>query len=255
MGTFIGGVLVVLFAKIYGMKSEISTKTKSIIGVFEAFSAGVMIYMTFIDLIPESTTKLGSTQTLLWFFVGVVMFMILEKLIPEESQPAPKKGRSKKSTDMNALLRTSLITYIALAMHNLPEGLGVYLSALSNLSLGFELALGIMLHNIPEGMAVAIPLWAATGSSYYVILMTFFNGLFEPIGVIFGGFLLRNYMDELVLSRCLAAVSGIMACISIDELLPSAIKYSGKEVSTRSFFFGMFLCFCALETVHYYFNL
>ena len=69
-------------------------------------------------------------------------------------------------------------------LHNIPEGLGVYLSALANFRLGIQLSMGILLHNIPEGMAVAIPIWvylinfeAATGSAKKALFMTFLNGL------------------------------------------------------------------------------
>ena len=85
-------------------------------------------------------------------------------------QPSPKSTRGsprrkqKSSIEKDKLKRTSLITFLAMGLHNLPEGLGVYLSALSDTKLGLQLAIGIMLHNIPEGMAVAIPLYGATNS-------------------------------------------------------------------------------------------
>ena len=111
--------------------------------------------------------------------------------------------------------RTSLVTFLAMGLHNLPEGLGVYLSALSDTRLGLQLAIGIMLHNIPEGMAVAIPLYGATNSYSSVLFWTFINGLAEPAGVIIGGSILYPYLSHELLSRCLAMVGGMMMCVSI----------------------------------------
>lgn len=102
-----------------------------------------------------------------------------------------------------------------------------------------------------KGMAVAIPIWASTGSSAYVLWMTFLNGLAEPVGVIIGGMLLKNYLTTEILSKSLAIVAGIMAFISIYELFPSAIGYSGRNMASASLFLGMVLCFFALESVEY----
>ena len=117
-----------------------------------------------------------------------------------------------------------------------------------------QLALAILLHNIPEGMAVAIPLYASTGSIMQVLWWTLVNGLAEPAGVLMGGLLLAPYLDQYILSRCLALVAGIMFCISIHELYPVSIKYCGKDLASFSLMLGMFICWAALQTVDFYFE-
>jgi ZIP family zinc transporter len=244
MGTFIGGLLVVLFTRS-------SQSTFQLMGILQAFSAGVMLYITCFDLIPEAIEQIGTQKAMNWFFIGILIFGILELyIIPENHeeesihavavgspviastdspnptpQPSHKKGttRSKSprrapkttSKEKEKMLRTSFITFLALGLHNLPEGLGVYLSTLSNTRLGLQLAAGIMLHNIPEGMAVAIPLYAATKSHSKVLWWTLLNGLAEPLGVILGGAFLQPFISQALLSQCLAVVGGIMVCISI----------------------------------------
>ena len=84
----------------------------------------------------------------------------------------------------------------------------MYLAVLSNQSMGYKLAAAILLHNIPEGMAVGIPLYASTGSTLKVLWWTFVNGLAEPFGVLVAGLFLAPYLDNFILSRCLAAVAG-----------------------------------------------
>ncbi|KAJ3158579.1 hypothetical protein HDU86_002805 [Geranomyces michiganensis] len=286
MGTFVGGVIVVVLARLTAADPN-SPATAKLMGVLQAFSAGVMLYITCFDLVPEATEILGGRECMGWFFAGVLAFGVLEEVIlpddhghdhGDDASPAPSPAAgaeiaSDTSTAVQAaaaseavrtagpsakerreLLRSSFITFVALAMHNLPEGLGVYLSALSDLRLGSQLAMAILLHNIPEGMAVAIPLYAATGNVTQVLWWTLINGLAEPLGVVVGGALLHSYLSPALLSRCLAAVGGIMACISIHELQPTAIKYAGKTVATASFFGGMAVCFAALEAVNEWFG-
>ncbi|KAJ3021372.1 hypothetical protein HKX48_008689 [Thoreauomyces humboldtii] len=288
MGTFLGGVVVVVLAKLTGADPN-SPATARLMGVLQAFSAGVMMYITCFDLVPEAVAELGSRECMMWFFSGVVVFGVLEEcILPEDHghdhddddkekkvvAEEATKGRVLKEVAKDAagkdvttgkfagptdkerrdLMRSSLITFVALAMHNLPEGLGVYLSALSDLRLGSQLAMAILLHNIPEGMAVAIPLYAATGKTTQVLWWTLLNGLAEPAGVVVGGLVLAPYLSPALLSRCLAAVGGIMVCISMHELQPTAIKYAGKATATASFFGGMFVCFGALEAVNEWFG-
>jgi ZIP family zinc transporter len=121
---------------------------------------------------------------------------------------------------------------------------------------GLQLAIAIMLHNVPEGMAVAIPLYAATESIWQVLLWTFINGLAEPIGVVIGGFYLHalGLLSQQVLSISLAIVAGVMICISIHELLPTAVQHAGKNRASVWFFVGMAVCWGALELVEVYFG-
>lgn len=153
------------------------------------------------------------------------------------------------SKSLKELQRASLITFIAMAAHNVPEGLGVFFSALSNYKLGAKIAVSICLHNLPEGMALGIPIWAATRSVSRVLWLTFLNGLAEPIGVLIGGFLLKDSLNEAILCKILAGVGGMMACISMVELYPAGIRFSSKTRASIAFFVGMALTFVALELV------
>jgi ZIP family zinc transporter len=285
MGTFLGGILVVFIVKFFGADPN-STSTTKLMGILQALSGGVMIFMTCFHLIPESTELIGSKETMIYFFIGVLAFGILEHvIIPDhsdhdheheherkESKKSQKdipnhsdldheheheRKESKKSQkEKNALelYRTSLITFIAMALHNIPEGISVYLAALSNPKMGSKLALAILLHNVPEGMAVGIPLYASTGSTWKVLIWTMINGLAEPFGVLVGGLALAPYLDQFILSRCLAFVAGIMFCISIHELYPVSIKYCGKSLASFSLMAGMFVCWAMLEAVESYFE-
>ncbi len=152
MGTFLGGILVVLVVKIMGTDPN-STKTTKLMGILQSVSAGVMVYMTCFHLIPESVEDLGQRETMLYFFAGIMIFAFLERfVIPHEHEPDHKKSKKSKNKEKADLLRTSLITFVALALHNVPEGISVYLATLNNAKIGYELAVAVMLHNIPEGI-------------------------------------------------------------------------------------------------------
>lgn len=269
MGTFLGGFLVVFIVNFFGADPN-SKNTTKLMGILQALSGGVMIFMTCFHLIPESTELIGSKETMIYFFIGVIAFGVLEHvIIPEHSdddhdehehkEKKPRKSlkdkeKTVKEKDALELYRTSLITFIAMALHNIPEGISVYLAALSNPKMGSKLALAILLHNVPEGMAVGIPLYASTGSNWKVLIWTLINGLAEPFGVLFGGLALAPYLDQFILSRCLAFVAGIMFSISIHELYPVSIKYCGKSVASFSLMAGMFICWAMLEAVETYFE-
>jgi ZIP family zinc transporter len=164
MGTFLGGVLVVFLIGILGADPH-SPRTSKLMGILQSLSGGVMIHMTAFHLIPESAESVGMKETMVYFFIGVILFGILEHLIlpddghEEESSPK-KKTRSKSKQkpeepqgianiskkDAMELYRTSLITFIAMALHNIPEGISVYLASLSNpkmVNTNVELILGV----------------------------------------------------------------------------------------------------------------
>ena len=168
MGTFLGGLIVVFVVGLLGADPK-SKQTSKLMGILQALAAGVMIHMTCFHLIPESNAAIGARETMVYFFVGVVLFGLLETVIiphgaddshnhtldniekVQEKSPSLKRGtstRGKKkkveikhehggiknisSSDADDLYRTSLITFIAMALHNIPEGISVYLTALSN---------------------------------------------------------------------------------------------------------------------------
>lgn len=263
MGTVIGSIIVVIVGKFVCTKGEINRKTKNIIGIFQAVSAGVMLYMTFFDLIPEAIKVIGKFQTLSWFFVGILIFSLIERNIPQDITPNSSFDSKRCSIEgdddddkekKRRMIRASFVTYLGMALHNLPEGFSVYLSTLSNYKLGIQLAMGIMMHNIPEGIIIAIPYYLLSNSSCYVVYITLLNGLIEPLGVILGGLLLKSFLTDHLVSQCLAIVSGIMTFISLHELHSTAIMSCDRTVASRALFVGMFICFLGLESIDYLFH-
>jgi zinc transporter, ZIP family len=132
-----------------------------------------------------------------------------------------------------------MFTAFAIAIHNFPEGMAVFFSALSDQSLGIVIASTIALHNIPEGMAVAAPIYFATKSKKKAFSLSFLSGLAEPAGAVIGYLLLKPFLTPLLFSGILAGVAGIMVYISLDELLPTAEEYGEHHLAISGLIIGM----------------
>ncbi|KAG2176987.1 hypothetical protein INT43_007641 [Umbelopsis isabellina] len=213
-------------------------------GRMQALSAGVMIYLSLIDIIPESAKDIGIALALIWMTIGLVSMCLLEAII----EPYTSSGNSEKN-DQQRMLHTSMVTFVGMALHNTLEGLSVYLSALKDIKFGLPLSIVIMLHNMAEGIAVAIPIYLATGNRSKVIQLTFFNGLFEPAGVIVAGFLLQSVLTDELLAKLLAMVAGVMLFISGHELIPMALRYAGAKQTIIASVVGTIMCIAVLSIV------
>ena len=209
------------------------------------FSAGVMLYVSFAELLHQSFEKVGFGTANIGFFAGIAFIAVLDILIPHEykeeriEEPAGSadegqfahgfRHRYGKRTSRALLMRTGMLTAIGIAIHNFPEGLAVFSSGITgDRNFGFLVAIAIALHNIPEGVSVSIPIWEATGSRKRAFLYSFAAGLAEPVGALIGYAVLFNFLTTTVIYALLAFAAGIMVYISLDELLPTAHLY-GKE--------------------------
>lgn len=226
-----------------------STNTK-FLSISLGFSAGVMIYVSFVELFQESlhllTRKMGESLghwlTALAFFGGIGLIALIDRAIPTSKNPHEVRLVEADSRDKKAkgeLMRMGLITALALALHNFPEGLATFVSALQSPRVAIPIVFAIAIHNIPEGIAVAVPIYQATGSRKKAFAYSFFSGLAEPIGALVGWFLLMPFMNDVVYGLIFAAVAGIMVFISLDELLPAAEKYGEHHLAIYGLIAGM----------------
>lgn len=221
------------------------TTNKKFLSVSLGFSAGVMIYVSMIEiffkakesLVLELGEKIGYTITTVSFFLGMLFIAIIDKLIPSDENP--HEIQNTKDKNNKKLARMGLFTALAIAIHNFPEGLATFVSALQEPSLAIPIVVAIAIHNIPEGIAVSVPIYYATGSKKKAFMYSFLSGLSEPVGAIIGWLLLMSIMNNIVFGVIFAMVGGIMVFISFDELLPSAREYGEHHLSIYGLIFGM----------------
>ena len=223
---------------------------KRFLSISLGFSAGVMIYVSMIEifvkakesLIMELGEKGGSWATVIAFFCGIVLIAIIDKVIPSEENPHEVKhvtAESETKIQASSLMRMGIFTALAIAIHNFPEGLATFVSALQDPSIAIPIVVAIAIHNIPEGIAVSVPIYQATGSKKKAFIYSFVSGLAEPIGALIGWLVLMPVMNDVVFGVIFAAVAGIMVFISLDELLPAAREYGEHHLSIYGLISGM----------------
>jgi ZIP family zinc transporter len=198
-------------------------------------SAGVMVYISFLELIPSSIKGIGVLPANIAFFGGMILGMVIDFLIPHELI----EGCSNLNKENKMILTAGVTTAFAIAIHNFPEGIAVFMSSFGNIKLGIPLFLAIAIHNIPEGMAVAVPIYYSTKSRRKSVIYSLLSGMTEPLGAIIGFLLLSPFLTSSVLSFVLAVVAGIMVYISFDELLPLCFKSSEGHYSIMGIISGM----------------
>ncbi len=217
------------------------------------FSAGVMIYVSFMELLFNARTeiqtlvdgKAGDFITAGAFFGGMAIAAIIDKLVPSIENPhevrtvEQMRSHSRKAEQERKLARTGIITALALAIHNFPEGIATFMSAVQQPEIGLAIAVAIAIHNIPEGIAVSVPIYYATHSKKKAFWYSFLSGLAEPLGATVAFLILMPFLSPMLLNCTFAAVAGIMVFISFDELLPAAREYGEHHISIYGLVAGM----------------
>lgn len=235
-----------------GIGSAISLIAKKTNTNFLSFSlglsAGVMIYVSFMEMLPQSLklfesrygTKLGTLYMLIGLFGGIILIALIDFLIPKTSNPheihAVEEMKFKSE-----LKYTGIITAITIAIHNFPEGIATFMSALSSLEVAIPITIAIAIHNIPEGIAVAVPIYHATGNRKKAFWLSFASGLAEPIGALIAFLFLMPFWSNTLNAFVLSAIAGVMIFISLDELLPTAEKFGKHHLSITGLVAGMLI--------------
>ena len=269
MATGIGGAII-LFVKKFSPKMLCATL---------GFSAGVMILISLVELFQEARIelvlqfgeKMGLFYTLLAFFGGMAIIAIIDNFVPKESNPhevntmtiqvhdeavggqkailsfagdeeefrQEKHNTPPTGEKGGKLLRLGILSSLVIAVHNFPEGLATFISAMDNPELGASIAFAIALHNLPEGIAVAIPIYYATHKKGRAVGYATLSGIAEPLGGVLGYLVLRSVLTPSLLACVLALVAGIMVYISLDELLPTAESYGEHHIAIIGVISGM----------------
>ncbi len=234
---------------------------KKVLTVALGFAAGVMIYISFVELLANEAFDMAPSEGLAVgaFFIGILLMMLIDRMIPDFDNPhelttveevgefieAAKTDHLEIAVDdPEQLHRTGVFTALAIFLHNFPEGLITFLATLYDPLVGVTIAIAIAIHNIPEGIAVAMPLYYASGSREKGLLYSFLAGCAELVGAVVGFWLLLPFLtgpDDPAFGIVFAAVAGIMVYVAIDELLPAAEKYGEHHLSIYGLIGGMLI--------------
>lgn len=230
------------------------TTNKSFFAATLGFSAGIMIFVSFVEMYDSARVALvslfgvkkGTIIVTIAFFVGVLFIALIDYLIPEDENPhevkeieATNRENTLEFKKAHALRRMGMTTALVIAIHNFPEGFATFMAGTQELSIAMSVAIAIAIHNIPEGIAVSVPIYFATGSKKKAFLYSAASGLAEPIGGILGYLFFSQFFSNTILHLVFAFVAGIMVFIAIDELLPAAESYGKHHFSIYGFVLGM----------------
>lgn len=233
------GAAVVLF-----FKKDISPKINTL---FLGFASGIMIAASIwsliipaIEIASTSGTygKLGWLPAALGFIIGGLFMVIMDRVIPhlhkKEGLEEGPKVELKKATKM----------FLAVTLHNIPEGLAVGFAFGIAATIGTDaailgalgLAIGISIQNLPEGTAVTLPIKTVTGSRWKAFGYGVISGVVEPIFAIIGYFLASKI--EPIQPWLLAASAGAMIFVVVEDLIPSASMEKHSHLGTWSLMVG-----------------
>jgi len=259
--TFIAGIS----TGIGGLLAFFTTKTNTkFLSVSLGFSAGVMVYISMIELFQESLAffndargeNAGKWLTVMFFFGGMFIIALIDKLIPNFENPHEiktveqineKDRKASPPKDFKKLKRVGLVTALAITIHNVPEGLATFITALQDPAMGIAIAIAIAIHNIPEGIAVAVPIYYSTGSKKKAFLWSLLSGLSELVGAIIGFLILMPFLSPMLFGALFAMVAGIMVFISFDTLLPAAREYGENHLAVYGLILGMLVMAISLN--------
>ena len=211
------------------------------------FSAGVMVYVSMVEILATAQESLtaglgargGAWATVAAFFGGILLIALIDRLVPSEENPHEVRRVERENTPPAKLMRMGALTAMSIALHNFPEGLATFVSALQEPGVAIPIVATIAIHNIPEGIAVSVPIYQATGSRLKAFRYSFLSGLAEPAGALIGWLILMLVMNDVVFGLIFASVDGIMVFISFDELLPAAREYGEHHLSIYGLIAGM----------------
>lgn len=234
MSTLLGALIVFIVKK----------KSERLVSGSLGFAAGVMISVSFTDLLPNSNEllqkylgeKLGIVVSTIFLLLGVMIAGGLDRFVPHIEEIEESEEYSHQN-----LFRVGFISTLAIGLHNFPEGIATFMAGYNDLALGLSITLAIAVHNIPEGISVAIPIYHSTGNIKKAFKYTFLSGIAEPVGALVAFLVLRPYINDLTLGIIFSIISGVMLYIAIEELIPSSRQYGYTKTALVFIFVGIVL--------------
>jgi ZIP family zinc transporter len=230
-------------------------------------SAGVMVYLSVFDLLPEAAELLRPAGHALsvpgFFVVGLVITWLIdlathrwvEQCSPVDATSLGLGGPScavrpgDGAAEKVSLARTGLVAALAIALHNFPEGIATFVTSSSSLSLGLPVVIAVAIHNVPEGFCVALPILCSTGSAGRAVKYALLAGLAEPLGAIIAWALVGPFVTPSVLGGLFALVAGIMVYVAVDELVPAGRRLGGSRRCLTGFAVGVLLMWLGMALI------
>ena len=233
------------------------TTNKGFFAISMGFSAGIMIYLSFAEILPKATDYIsaetgqiqGAAVAAAALIGGMVLMAVIDAFVPSGANPhentqvellgAEQTPLEGIGIEQKRLMQTGFFVALAIAIHNFPEGLATFLLVLDDPQIGIALAIAVAMHNIPEGIAVSVPVYYATKSRLKAFRLSFLSGLAEPAGAVIGCLILAQFLTDFMLGVIFSGVAGVMVFLAIDTLLPTARNSARGHLTVYGVMAGM----------------
>lgn len=225
---------------------------RTFLSIALGFSAGAMLYISFVQVLPQAHEDLGGDLLASWvvlvcFALGALAIALIDRVVPRFGNPhenlavefLESKSRKADFTQQSTLMRTSVFVAFAVALHNFPEGIAAFFVTLDEAAVGVALGIAIAIHNVPEGIAVSVPVYYATGSRRKALYYSAASGLAEPLGALLAFVILAPFLSTALVGVILASVAGVMVFVALDQMLPVARDYGRPHLVVYGVVGGM----------------
>ena len=218
-----------------GLIAVIRKPGKRLFGFLMGFAAGVMITLSFLELVNEAWKSCGYLWTTVGFSIGALFMSLIDFFIPHI------RFEEKENVGHSKLISAGFLVAIGISIHNIPEGIAVGAGFMHLPKFGLFIAMAIALHNIPEGIATALPLYKGGLSKWKSFRIALYSGLVEPIGALLAAFFLIPFSSLIPIALAFAA--GVMVFITLDELIPMAREYGHHHFTSMGIILGAIFVF------------
>lgn len=250
---FIGVIYALLAGLAIGLGCLVSIIFKNSINKYIyltlGFSAGIMIYAGFMEVLPHGVEHLsevfegniGGLLSLLGFVIGALLATLMDRLVPHSHHHhhLSEEHDHDEADNKSHIFRLGVLTAIAIGIHNFLEGMAIYVSFLGGSSSGIALTMSVAMHNIPVGVAIALPIYYATRKVSKAFGVSILSALATPLGALFSHFFIKQFLSDGVLGFIFSIVGGMMIYIAFDEMLPTANKYGDSHKVVYGVMAGM----------------
>jgi zinc transporter, ZIP family len=254
LGTGLGGLLAVL-----------RKPGKRSFGMLMGFTGGVMISLSFLELVNQAWKLEGFWTATIGFGAGAFFMLLIDMLVPHiRFEEIEAKRNDKVAFQQEAegsrfgryrhrhfqvgdrisdpkLYKTGLLLAVGITIHNLPEGIAVGAGYLHTPQFGIMIALAILLHNIPEGIATTLPLCKSGMNKWKACRIALFSGMVEPVGALVAALFLNTF--QALVPASLAFAGGVMMFITLDELIPTAREHGHQHSTAVGIILGSLFVF------------
>jgi ZIP family zinc transporter len=225
LGTGLGGLIAVIRKP--GEKS---------FGFLMGFAAGVMITLSFLELVSEAWQMSGYLVATIGFAAGAFLMFLIDVLTPHI-----RFGEEEKDSVDSRLLKSGMLIATGISIHNIPEGVAVGAGYMHAPEFGLFIALAVALHNVPEGIATALPLCKGGMCKRDSFRVAFLSGLVEPIGALLAALFLSSFQN--LIPAALAFAGGVMVFLTLDELVPTAREHGHQHFTAIGIILGAIFIF------------